>query len=990
MRSPLTLALFLFVTFATPVAAQYPEWKNFGSMFILTTPAGADLPASAAVENFPLLVRLHKDFFDFTQAKANGEDVRFSSAKGEPLAYQIDEWDPTNGVASIWVRVPKIVGNARQELKLHWGKTDARSQSEGKAVFNESNGYVSVWHMSGPVTDETGTLTSKDTGTTHVPGVIGAARHFPGQKGIFGGDTIPSYPTGASPHTTEAWFRAEKPNGNVIAWGNEHAQGKVVMQYRSPPHINMDCYFSGGNVAGKSLMTRSEWANVVHTYEKGDSRIYVNGVLDGVNKSLGTPLGIKSPARLWIGGWYHNYNFVGDIDEVRISKVARSADWIKLQYENQKPLQTLVGHLVRPGNEFGLSETVAVVPEGKSKTFQAKAGGADKVSWCVVKGGKETVLAVDRFSYRFDAGRVVGDQSVLLRFKAVYPTETKTKDVRVTIKEEIPEPIFNLQAPVAWDGRKPIEIVPQITNMEAMRAKGANKLNIKWSVADLATIKEVLPGKLILKRCQNSGHLTVTAAIDNGGKPTLQSVTIQVKEPAKDAWVERLAEKNEKPVDGQFYARDDKNEGTLYYNGVLKEPAASVFLKVFADEKPFTNTSQKPGPDGSYAFAVKLKPGLIKYRVEFGSKSGDIERVLYKAGDLLCGDAYLINGQSNAVATDFGKDEPAFRSDWIRTFGSMSSNPKAGGGWGAATHRSRDGEKLQIGYWGMELGRRLVESHKVPIFLINGAVGGTRIDQHQRNEADPEDPTTIYGRLLGRVRQAKLTHGIRGVIWHQGENDQGADGPTGGYGYETYRQYFIDLAAAWKQDYPNIQHYYVFQIWPKACAMGVNGSDNRLREVQRNLPTAFSNLHLMSTLGIDPPGGCHFPAAGYAEFARLIMPLVERDFYGKQPATSIAPPNLVRAYFTNEKKATITLEFDQPVKWDNSLSGQFYLNGQKGNVVSGTVAENRVTFKLTGAVDARTITYLDSAAWSQKTLLVGVNGIAALSFCDVPILPRKP
>ena len=54
-------------------------------------------------------------------------------------------------------------------------------------------------------------------------------------------------------------------------------------------------------------------------------------------------MAIKSPARLWIGGWYNNYDFVGDIDEVRISKVARSADWMRLQYENQKPLQTLTG-----------------------------------------------------------------------------------------------------------------------------------------------------------------------------------------------------------------------------------------------------------------------------------------------------------------------------------------------------------------------------------------------------------------------------------------------------------------------------------------------------------------------------------------------------------------------------------------------------------------------------------------------------------------------
>ena len=41
--------------------------------------------------------------------------------------------------------------------------------------------------------------------------------------------------------------------------------------------------------------------------------------------------------------------------------------------------------------------------------------------------------------------------------------------------------------------------------------------------------------------------------------------------------------------------------------------------------------------------------------------------------------------------------------------------------------------------------------------------------------------TSIYGRLLWRVREAKLTHGIHGILWHQGENDQGADGPTGGF-----------------------------------------------------------------------------------------------------------------------------------------------------------------------------------------------------------------
>ncbi|MCE9561393.1 MAG: DUF2341 domain-containing protein [Planctomycetes bacterium] len=986
MKRWFTASLILLST-AGAVRAEYPGWKHSGSVFVLTTPEGASLPASATVEGFPLLVRLHKDFFDFSQAKANGEDLRFSSAKGEPLAYQIEEWDAVKGVASIWVRVPKIQGNTRQEIKLHWGKPDAESESNGKAVFNESNGYLSVWHMNGPVKDEVGTLESKDVGTTPCAGIIGVGRHFAGKQGIFCGDKIATYPSGAASHSTEAWFRAEKPNATIIGWGNEGGGrgSKVRMQFRSPPHIHIDSDFS--DVRGEGRLPIGEWVHVVHTYDREDGKIFINGKLDASAKPL---LNIKNPARMWIGGWYNNFDFVGDIDEVRMSKVARSADWVRLQYENQKPLQTLVGPVVQPGNTFSVSEAQVTVDEGKRFTLTAKAGGAQKLYWIVKRDGRETVVATDRFTFTFEAGRVVGDQSRTLQFKAVYPDEVKSKDITLTIKEAIPEPVFALAAPATWDGRTPIEIVPQLTNLNEMQSKGAGQLNYSWSVSDIATIQEATPGKLTLKRAQNSGKMTVTVAINNGGKATTQSATITVTEPAKDAWVVRVPAKDEKPEENQFYARDDNNEGTLFYNGTLANAAESVFLKLYADDKLVSTTDQKPQADKSYALSVKLKPGLIKYKVEFGSKTGDRETVLHTVGNLVCGDVYLINGQSNAVATDFGKDDPAFRSEWIRTFGSMSGSPKGVALWGNAVHRSRDAEKLQIGYWGMELGRRLVESHKIPICLINGAVGGTRIDQHQRNAADPEDMTTIYGRLLWRTKQAKLTHGVRGVLWHQGENDQGADGPTGGFGWETYRQYFIELAAAWKQDYPNIQHYYVFQIWPKSCSMGINGSDNRLREVQRNLPTAFSKMSIMSTLGIDPPGGCHFPAAGYAEFARLICPLVERDNYGKAPATSITPANLKRVAFTSDKRDEIVLEFDQPVKWDNGLTSQFYLDGVKGKVVSGALTGNSVTLKLTTTSAAKTITYLDSSSWSQSNLLRGENGIAALTFCEVPIIAHKP
>jgi hypothetical protein len=678
---------------------------------------------------------------------------------------------------------------------------------------------------------------------------------------------------------------------------------------------------------------------------------------------------------------------------VRISKVARSADWVRLQYENQKPLQTLVGPVIQPGNAFAVTPAQVNVLEGKSATISAQAGGAQKIYWILKSDGKETLVATDRFTFVLDAGRVTGDKAATLQFKAICGTDVKTKDIPVTIKEDIQEPVFTMQAPPAWDGRQVLEIVPQVSNLAAMKAKGAGDLKVDWKVSGIAVIKEATPAKLILKRAQNSGKMIVTVTISNGGKAVTQTTVIAVTEPKRDGWLARTPAKDEKPEDNRFYARDDKNEGTLYCNGMLEEAADTVFLKITADDKPYQSVSAKVAADKSYALTAKLKPGLVKYKVEFGTKRGAAEKVLETASNIVCGDAYIIQGQSNALATDTGEKSPPETSEWIRSYGRPEGNAKDTPAhlWCNPVWKAEKGEKAELGYWGMELAKRLVASQKMPVFIINGAVGGTRIDQHQRNEADPTDLTTIYGRTLWRVRQAGLTHGIRAILWHQGENNQGSACPTGDYDWKSYQDYFIELSAAWKQDFPNLQHYYVFQIWPNSCSMaGNSGGGDMIREVQRSLSRLYSNLSVMSTLGIKPPGGCHYPLPGWAEFARLIQPLIERDLYDRKPADSITPPDLKQVYYSNAKKDSITLEFDQPVIWLDALAGQIYLDGEKGKVASGSVTGNVLTLKLKEASKANRITYLKESDWSQNDLILGANGLAALTFCDVPLMPAKP
>ncbi|MEI6603967.1 MAG: DUF2341 domain-containing protein [Verrucomicrobiota bacterium] len=988
LTSIITLAIVASLQCAS---AQYQGWQHAGSFYVLTTPEGANLPATATEEGFPLLLRLDKDAFDFKQAQATGGDLRFAAA-GKPLAYQIDTWDAAASTANIWVRIPSIKGNAHQKIDMFWGKTDAKSESSGKAVFNETNGYLSVWHLDDPVNDATGILAGKDQGTTPVAGVFGNGRHFEPGKGIVCGDNITTYPTGSSPHSTEVWFKAKTSGDRIVCWGNGEPKAVVQFILSKPPFMSMDCYGSSASVQGKRSIPIDEWVHVIHTYKNGEARIYVNGILDNEVTNDSSPLNIKSPAKMWLGGWA-GYVFNGDMDEVRISKVARSANWVKLQFENQKPNQTVVGPLVRPGSDFAVSAKSINLLEGKSLTVLAKAGGAQKLYWIIKRGTQETIAAIDRFSYTLDAGRVTGDTSFTLQLKAVFANDVKILDIPVSVKKDIPDPIYTLQAPATWNGRDPIEVLTQITNLQALQNKGAATLKTQWSVSGLAVIKEAVPGKLILKRSLNSGKLTVTATVSNGGTPATQTIQIGVREPAKEAWVQRTPDKDEKPVDNQFFARDDNNEGTLYYNGTLTDSADTVFLKLYADDKLVKTESQKPKADKSYGFAVKLKAGMVIYKVEFGSKSGSTEKIQQTVTNLVCGDAYIIDGQSNAVGynyenTDKRQDLTRTNSPWIRSFG---GNGEAGdpltGGWGNAlverlTPTSPD-RVYFISVWGMVIAKKLVEDTKIPVCILNGAVGGTRIDEHMPDHLGKKRP--IYSNLKKRVIAAKLTHGIRGVMWHQGEADQGFDGPDNCYGCEMYEQYWLDLTAAWKQDYPNIRHYYIYQIWPNACSQGGTRNSDKLRDVQRRLSRLFSSLSVVPTLDVPSGASCHFKTNDYEKMGLAMAPLLERDIHGKVFPQPVSSADLKKACYTTAKKDEISLEFDQPVAWYDALASQFYLDGEADKIATGSVSGNQLTLKLKAPSSAKSITYLTDKKWDPKTLLYGKNGLAALTFCEVPL-----
>ncbi len=962
---------------------SYLKWSYSASLYILTTPEGANIAAGATETNFPLLVRLNSSNFNFGQAQSDGRDIRFATVAGAILPYQIEQWDAAAGAASIWVKIPSIAGNARQEIRMYWGQSGVVSESSGANVFNAANGFACVMHMNESLTDELGAVLPTNVGTTVTSGMIGKARNFTAGNGVACGKAISTFAQGATAHSTEAWFRADSVNTELVDWGVEGGgYNKVQIRIVSPPRIYVDGNFA--SVTGTTTVTPSLWHHVVHTYASGVAKLYVDGALDA---SASVSMSMPNPSLMWIGGWYDSYNHVGDIDEVRVSKVARSANWIKLEYENQKPLQTLVGAPVQAGATFAVSPTSVTLNEGGASTLTGQAGGAQKVYWIERRNGVDTVIATDVFALSVAAGRVAGSQSYAIQFKAVYATEVKTVDVPITVSEYLPDPVFTLNAPAIWDGRQTLSVTSNLTNLADMQAKGVASLNYHWSATGVAATTQTSAGTLTLLRSQGSGRLTVTLTIDNGGTSVSQTKTIMVQEPASDAWAQRSPDIDEQPVDYQFIARDDTGYGRIHYNGTQTGSPSSVFLKIYTTDTgtdvPYGSTLRQTLVGTRYAFTAAIAAGKATYKVVYGTTTGSTDTIVRTVTDLICGDAYIIEGQSNAVADDPGAESPVFSNPWIRTYTTAA-------GWGNA---SQAANSYKIGYWGVDLAARLLANNNMPVCIINGAVGGTRIDQHQPNPADhyaAGSSYSIYANLLTAVADAKLTHGIRGVLWHQGEQDQGSGAPTGDYDYKTYQQYFVDMSAAWKQDFPNIQHYYIFQIWPNAC--GDVSRNDQLREVQRTLPCLFSNMRIMSSVGIVPGSSCHYVPDGYQKFADLMGPLVEQDNYGYAPASVFTAPDLKQAYYTTATHNEITLEFGQNMApWVSATKGLFYLDGVAGKVSSGSVTGKVVKLQVAAAT-AQKITYLQGTSWDgvQGNLLYGTNGVAALTFAEVGIALPAP
>ncbi len=341
----------------TTVLNPYPGWAHSAKIQINTSNSG--VPVQTAVVDFSLVVRLSASNFPFSQAQPGGADLLLAKANGKALPYEIAQWDTA---AVIWVGLDTVYpDSALQFVRMFWGNASATALSNPAAVFDTGRGFAGVWHLE---EDQAGVGTLglyKDASPNSANGndyVSSTGKDgFVGKGQVFAqGDSIPT----DAPVTDMA-----AAGFTACAWVNLTAPGGVVFSKRKSDTMadtgDMELWFGDsaatgtpglrptfrtigqGSVTAQRDMPLNQWHYYALRWQPstGTATFFVDGGLCGSTGSYSPQAADNSTASFTIGA-DGTRSMTGALDEIHVSKVTRSDDWIMLSFENQRQDQHVV------------------------------------------------------------------------------------------------------------------------------------------------------------------------------------------------------------------------------------------------------------------------------------------------------------------------------------------------------------------------------------------------------------------------------------------------------------------------------------------------------------------------------------------------------------------------------------------------------------------------------------------------------------------------
>jgi len=262
---------------------------------------------------------------------------------------EIDYWDPNREMAYVWAKIPTLSSGTNTQLYLYYNSELDNNTAYIAAAPTSASGvwednYVGVWHMSQrPYEDVTDRIEDSSINVLHATpkgsmvtadyrySLIGASNELDGvdEYLLAGNDskfnvnyiTVEAVIKTDQAATSQLVSKDDNPDQRSWQF-RKNATGELsFIPFRTNSELT--------TVTGSTDLSDNVDHYVVGSWDGNTVRVYIDGYEENSTTFTGTLNSSTSNVRFGAAETDDPGYFDGTIDEVRISNVARSGDWIR-------------------------------------------------------------------------------------------------------------------------------------------------------------------------------------------------------------------------------------------------------------------------------------------------------------------------------------------------------------------------------------------------------------------------------------------------------------------------------------------------------------------------------------------------------------------------------------------------------------------------------------------------------------------------------------
>ena len=273
-----------------------------------------------------------------------------------PLHYHIEKFDGlVDQVALVWVDIPDIAPGAATSFYMYWGNEKANDASDAHATYDADQ--LLIWHFgeeNGLPKDSTSYGNNALTpGKRDLNAIVGFGGKLDGTAPVKLTPSPTLNITAAETLTWQIWIKPNPPTQTAVLFDQRDAGGAAdfsVSLAAGVPQLDVTGGAAPLHVAGTAPLVADSWHLLTVTAAADKTTLYVDGakaaeaagampaitgagVLGG--PSVATPAPAATPTAPAAPAAAAPANFVGEVDELQISKTVRPAGAILLADRDQ-------------------------------------------------------------------------------------------------------------------------------------------------------------------------------------------------------------------------------------------------------------------------------------------------------------------------------------------------------------------------------------------------------------------------------------------------------------------------------------------------------------------------------------------------------------------------------------------------------------------------------------------------------------------------------